>query len=72
MDVNETKSLVSEYIEEFNVKLPVLVDRYGVVDEKGVGNLPTLYIIGADGQVTITTWDSRKGTKKPMPRSLPI
>ncbi len=58
VDVNEAKDLVTAYIDEFEVKLPVLIDRYGVVakkfgvvDEKGLGNLPTLYIISGDGQV---------------------
>lgn len=71
VDVNEAKSLVSEYIEEFNVKLPVLIDRYGVVakkygvvDEQGVGNLPTLYILGADGQVAYHHVGFQEGDEK--------
>ena len=69
--VNEAKSLLSAYIAEFDVKLPVLVDRYGVVakkygvvDEQGVGNLPTLYIIGADGQVAYHHVGYKEGDEK--------
>ena len=71
VDVNEAKSLISAYIEEFNVQLPVLVDRYGVVakkygvvDEKGSGNLPTLYIIGADGQIAYHHVGYKEGDEK--------
>lgn len=56
VDLNETDELVAEYIERFNLKLQMLMDRYGavgkkysVVDESGVAILPNSFIVAPDG-----------------------
>ncbi len=58
VDLNETDELVTEYIERFNLKLQMLMDRYGVVgkkygvvDENGFAILPNSFIIAPDGNV---------------------
>ncbi|MFB0516653.1 MAG: TlpA family protein disulfide reductase [Candidatus Neomarinimicrobiota bacterium] len=56
VDLNEDDQLVSEYIERFDLKLEMLMDRYGavgkkygVVNEKGVAVLPNSFIVAPDG-----------------------
>ncbi|UCD39192.1 MAG: TlpA family protein disulfide reductase [Fidelibacterota bacterium] len=56
--LNEPDQLVAEYVEKFDLKLEMLLDRYGVVgkkygvvDEEGVAILPNSYIIATDGTV---------------------
>lgn len=58
VDLNEDPSLVTEYVEKFNLKLDMLIDRYGVVgkkfgavDENGVAKLPNTYVIDTDGLI---------------------
>jgi peroxiredoxin len=58
VDLNEEPSLVSEYVEKFDLKLDMLIDRYGVVgkkfgvvDENGVAVLPNSFIIDTDGLI---------------------
>lgn len=58
VDLNEDPSLVTEYVEKFNLKLAMLIDRYGVVgkkfgavDENGVAKLPNTYVIDTDGLI---------------------
>lgn len=71
VDVNEPVDLLGGYIEEFEISLQVLMDRYGkvatkygVVDVKGVGNLPTLFIIDADGEVKYAHVGYKEGDEK--------
>ena len=57
VDLNETDELVTEYIERFNLKLQMLMDRYGAVGKKygvvdessGVAILPNSFIVAPDG-----------------------
>ena len=56
LDLNETDELVEEYIEKFDLKLEMLMDRYGavgkkygVVDENGRAILPNSFVIAPDG-----------------------
>jgi peroxiredoxin len=58
IDLNEKKELVTEYIEKYDLKLRMLLDKYGVtgkkfgvVDENGLAHLPNSFIIDADGVV---------------------
>ena len=71
IDVNEPVDLLGGYIEEFEISLRVLMDRYGkvatkygVVDDKGVGNLPTLFIIDSDGEVRTAHVGYKEGDEK--------
>ena len=68
VDVNEPKDLLTDYLEEFNIELEVLMDRYGkvaakygVVSDQGVGNLPTLFIISEDGKVILSHVGYKEG-----------
>ncbi len=56
VDLNEADELVAEYIEKFDLKLEMLMDRYGavgkkyqVVAESGVAILPNSFIVAPDG-----------------------
>jgi peroxiredoxin len=56
VDLSEDKALVAEYIDRFDLKLNMLMDRYGsvgkkygVVDARGLAHLPNSFIIDADG-----------------------
>lgn len=56
VDLNETEELVAEYIETFDLKLEMLMDRYGavgkmyeVVDPYGLAVLPNSFIVAPDG-----------------------
>ncbi|MFC1481791.1 TlpA family protein disulfide reductase [Candidatus Neomarinimicrobiota bacterium] len=58
VDLNEDKALVGEYIDRFDLKLEMLMDRYGsvgkkyeVVDARGLAHLPNSFIVGADGLI---------------------
>lgn len=58
VDLNESNQLVAEYVQEFDLQLEMLLDRYGVtgkkygvVDEDGVALLPSSYVIAMDGTV---------------------
>ncbi len=58
VDLNEVDQLVSDYVQKFDLKLEMLLDRYGIVGKKyGVVNendvalLPNSYIIATDGTV---------------------
>ena len=58
VDLNEQEQLVSNYVQKFDLKLEMLLDRYGlvgkkygVVDENDVALLPNSYIIATDGTV---------------------
>ena len=58
IDLSEKPDLVAQYIAEFNLKLPMLLDRYGVtgkrygvVDENGLARLPNSFILALDGTV---------------------
>ncbi|MCH8327258.1 MAG: TlpA family protein disulfide reductase [Candidatus Marinimicrobia bacterium] len=71
IDVNEPPDLLAAYIKEYDIKLDVLMDRYGkvaakygVVNEQGVGNLPTLFIIDEDGTVILSHVGYKEGDEK--------
>ena len=71
IDVNEPADLLAEYIAEYDIKLEVLMDRYGkvaakygVVSDQGVGNLPTLFIIGDDGKVILSHVGYKEGDEE--------
>lgn len=71
VDVNEEGDLVAEYVKKFDVKLPILLDRYGKVSEKysvvndqGIGNLPTLVIISAEGEIVLYHVGYKEGDEK--------
>jgi peroxiredoxin len=56
--LNEPDELVAEYVETFDLKLKMLLDRYGVtgkkygvVDENGVALLPNTYVVATDGTI---------------------
>jgi len=58
VDLNEVDQLVSDYVQKSDLKLEMLLDRYGivgkkygVVDENDVALLPNSYIIATDGTV---------------------
>ncbi len=58
IDLNEKPQLVDQYIAEFDLKLPMLLDRYGVtgkkygvVDENKLAHLPNSFILALDGTV---------------------
>jgi peroxiredoxin len=58
VDLNEEPSLVSEYVQKFDLKLDMLIDRYGVVgkkfgvvDENGIAVLPNSFIVDTDGMI---------------------
>jgi peroxiredoxin len=58
VDLSEQDQLVSEYVQKFDLKLEMLLDRYGlvgkkygVVDENDVAILPNSCIIATDGTV---------------------
>ncbi len=58
IDLSEKPDLVAQYIAEFDLKLPMLLDRYGVtgkrygvVDENGLAHLPNSFILALDGTV---------------------
>ncbi|MCH7498072.1 MAG: TlpA family protein disulfide reductase [Candidatus Marinimicrobia bacterium] len=66
VDISENDALVTEYVEEFDLKLTMLMDRYGVtggkygvVDENDITLLPNSYILAADG----TVYHHHKGFK---------
>ena len=68
IDVNEPPDLLAAYIEEYEIGLKVLMDRYGkvatkygVVNEQGVGNLPTLFIIDEDGTIILSHVGYKEG-----------
>lgn len=71
VDVNEPPDLVAAYIDEYEIGLKVLLDRYGkvatkygVVNEQGVGNLPTLFIIDEDGTIILSHVGYKEGDEK--------
>lgn len=71
VDVNEPPKLLAEYLAEYDIKLEVLIDRYGKVSEKygvvsdqGMGNLPTLFIIGEDGKVILSHVGYKEGDEE--------
>ena len=71
IDVNEPPDLLAAYIEEYEIGLKVLLDRYGkvatkygVVNEQGVGNLPTLFIIDEDGTIILSHVGYKEGDEK--------
>ena len=58
VDISEKDALVNEYVEKFDLKLTMLMDRYGVtgkkygvVDENDIALLPNSFILAADGTV---------------------
>ncbi|UCH62829.1 MAG: TlpA family protein disulfide reductase [Fidelibacterota bacterium] len=58
VDLNETDELVTEYIKRFDLKLQMLMDRYGsvgkkygVVDENNLAILPNSFIVAPDGNI---------------------
>jgi thiol-disulfide isomerase/thioredoxin len=52
INLKESKELVAKYISEKGFKLPVLLDRYGVVAKKyGVTSVPRVFIIDGDGKL---------------------
>jgi len=68
VDLNESDELVAEYVEKCEIKLEMLLDRYGVngkkygvVDENGVALLPNSYIIAMDGTVYYHHADFKPG-----------
>lgn len=52
IDVGEDPALVRPFIKKYNIKLPVLVDRYMKTSEKyGANSLPRLVVIDKNGTV---------------------
>ncbi len=58
VDLNEPPELVTEYVERFDLKLDMLMDRYGAVGKKygvvepsGLALLPNSFIIAPDGSL---------------------
>ena len=58
VDLNEKKELVAEYIKRFDLKLEMILDRYGqvgkkygVVDKRGLAVLPNTFVVSADGNI---------------------
>ncbi|MCK4579187.1 MAG: TlpA family protein disulfide reductase, partial [Candidatus Marinimicrobia bacterium] len=58
VDLNEKKELVAEYIKRFDLKLEMILDRYGqvgkkygVVDKRGRAVLPNTFVVSADGKI---------------------
>lgn len=52
IDVGEEPEKVKEFVKANGVTLPVLMDRYSLVSKKyGAKTLPTLVVIGKDGNV---------------------
>ena len=56
VNLNEKPELVTDFIERFDLKLPVLMDRYGavgkkygVVDANGLAHLPNSFVVAPDG-----------------------
>ncbi len=58
VDLNESPELVAEYIETYDIKLKMLMDRYGavgkkysVVDKQGLAKLPNSFVVNAEGMI---------------------
>jgi len=58
VNVEEKQDLVGQYVEEYNISLPVLMDMYsvvakkfGVVNEDNIAVLPQLVLIDSDGNL---------------------
>jgi thiol-disulfide isomerase/thioredoxin len=52
IDLKEEPEIVTAFIDSNRIRLPVLLDRFGVVGEKyGIANLPALFMIGGDPQL---------------------
>lgn len=58
LDLNEKTELVKEYVDKFDIKLEMILDRYGtvgkkygVVDAQNLAHLPNSFIIDADGKI---------------------
>ena len=71
VDVNEPPDLVAAYIKEYEIGLDVLMDRYGkvaskygVVNDQGIGNLPTLFIIDEDGTIILSHVGYKEGDEE--------
>lgn len=71
VDLNETPELVTEYIERFDLKIDMLMDRYGavgkkygVVDPGGLALLPNSFIIAPDGSLYYSHTGFKPGDEK--------
>ena len=52
IDLKEEPEKVAAFVESQQIKLPVLLDRFGVVGDKyGVDSLPTLFFIDGGGKI---------------------
>jgi len=51
-DVRDTR----EFIDEFGIKFPVLIDDagYPASNQYGITNVPTLFLIGPDGKIQVS------------------
>ncbi len=74
IDVGETEDTVEKFLLSFPIKLPILLDRYGVVAEKykikedgpALAVLPTLVMINKEGQVSFYKKGYRDGDENKM------
>jgi thiol-disulfide isomerase/thioredoxin len=52
VNLKEDKALVKKYIAEKGFRLPVLLDKYGIVAQKyGVTSVPRIFLIDEDGRL---------------------
>ncbi len=58
LDLNEKKELVQEYVDRFDIKIEMILDRYGtvgkkygVVDARNMALLPNSFVIDSDGKI---------------------
>lgn len=56
INLKEDRDLVNQFVNQKGIKLPVLLDRYGVVANKyGVTSVPRIFVINQDGRLVWMT-----------------
>ena len=52
VNLKEEKSKIEPYVSKYNITLPILLDKYGVIAKKyGVDALPKLFVINKKGKI---------------------
>ncbi len=48
---NEEVATIKDFVEEYGINYPILVDRSNIFNEWGIRNIPTTFILSSDGTV---------------------
>ena len=71
VDVNEKRHLVKKYVEEKNISLQVVLDKYGKVFESfGGETLPLLVVIDKQGNITYLHTGYQDGDQNKLKKHL--